>query len=74
MQRVKGSGIVTAVAQVHSVAQELPYAPGVVIKLKKKITPRVDLSGKVRCNFWGILTLKQYSLFIGAFNQVSYIF
>ena len=42
-QWIKGSGVVTAVdyapvvAQIQSLAQKLPYAMGVVIKLKKKI-------------------------------------
>ena len=49
-QWVKGSGIVTAapqvvaVAQIQSLARELPYAAGVAIKLKQ--TKKIFPSGK----------------------------
>ena len=36
VQWVKGSGIATAVAEIQSPAQELPYTTGVAIKCERK--------------------------------------
>ena len=36
VQWVKGSGMATAMARIQSLAQELPYAADVAIKLKKE--------------------------------------
>ena len=46
---VKGSGIAAATAQIHSLAQELPYATGVAIKKKKK-KDLLSGNGSVQCS------------------------
>ena len=40
-QWVKGSGVAAAVAQLQSLAQELPYAADVSIKFGKNVTGKI---------------------------------